>query len=93
MPKYSVKTYNDISPLGLAQLPAKTYGVGAEVNNPDAIVLRSFKLNDALGRPRPNHRNNNQLNCEVRCVEHYFVTRLSFVSKNLLSNCVFDGFL
>lgn len=48
MPKYSVKTYNDISPLGLAQLPAKTYGVGAEVNNPDAIVLRSFKLNDAL---------------------------------------------
>lgn len=48
MAKYSIKTYNNISPLGLAELPKQLYEVGPQTETPDAIILRSFKLNDAL---------------------------------------------
>jgi len=48
MAEYTIKTYNDISPLGLAKLPKHSYSYGPKVENPDAIILRSFKLSDAL---------------------------------------------
>lgn len=38
-----IKTYNAISPIGLARLP-KDYEVGPEVTSPDAILLRSANL-------------------------------------------------
>lgn len=44
MPKFKVKTYNTISPLGLAELPDRDYKTRADVDGPDAIILRSFKL-------------------------------------------------
>ncbi|MBP9820164.1 ACT domain-containing protein [Candidatus Woesebacteria bacterium] len=46
MAKFKVKTYNAISPLGLAELPSDLYEVGESIENPDGIVLRSFKLHD-----------------------------------------------
>lgn len=42
---YRIKTYNAISPIGLARLP-KDYEVGPEVSSPDAILLRSAKLHE-----------------------------------------------
>lgn len=39
-----IKTYNTISPLGLDRFPGDRYEVGPEVDNPDAILLRSQKL-------------------------------------------------
>ncbi|MDR0945942.1 MAG: phosphoglycerate dehydrogenase [Bifidobacteriaceae bacterium] len=41
---YRVKTLNAISQTGLSRLPADSYEVGSEVSDPDAIMLRSFKL-------------------------------------------------
>ncbi len=43
---FTIKTYNAISPLGLERLTSEGYQVGEEVNEPDAIMLRSFKLHD-----------------------------------------------
>lgn len=43
---FNIKTYNNISERGLSRLPADTYLVSAEENNPDAIILRSAKLHD-----------------------------------------------
>lgn len=43
---FNVKTYNAISPLGLDKLTAEGYNVGEEVSEPDAIMLRSFKMHD-----------------------------------------------
>lgn len=43
---FNIKTYNAISPLGLDKLTAEGYQVGEEVNEPDAIMLRSFKMHD-----------------------------------------------
>lgn len=48
MAEYSVKTYNNISPIGLAELPKNIYKVGPNSENPDAIILRSFKLGGEL---------------------------------------------
>jgi len=42
---YRIKTYNAISPIGLARLP-KDYEVGPDVSCPDAILLRSATLHD-----------------------------------------------
>lgn len=42
---YRIKTYNAISPIGLARLP-KDYEVGPDVSSPDAILLRSATLHD-----------------------------------------------
>lgn len=43
---YKIKTYNAISALGLERLTAEGYEVGEDINEPDAIMLRSFKLHD-----------------------------------------------
>jgi len=43
---YNIKTYNAISSLGLDRLTSEGYQVGEEVNEPDAIMLRSFKMHD-----------------------------------------------
>ena len=55
---FNVLTYNNISPAGLDRLPESRYKVGPEIENPDAIMLRSFSLHEqsiptslkALGR-------------------------------------------
>jgi len=39
---------NKISPLGLAKLPKETYETALELANPDAILLRSFKMNGKM---------------------------------------------
>ncbi len=44
---HRIKTYNAISPIGLAMFP-KDYEVGPEVSSPEAIVLRSANLHDEL---------------------------------------------
>jgi len=41
---YRILTLNNISPRGLARLPADRYEVGADVAEPDAILLRSAEL-------------------------------------------------
>lgn len=41
---YSVLTLNNISSAGLERLPADQYRVGDDVEQPDAIMLRSFKM-------------------------------------------------
>lgn len=43
---YSIQTLNNISDKGLSLLPASKYVVANEVANPDAILLRSFKMHD-----------------------------------------------
>ena len=43
---FNVKTINNISEKGLSRLPADTYSVSPEIDNPDAIILRSQKLHD-----------------------------------------------
>ncbi len=41
---YSIQTLNNISDKGLSLLPAAKYIVSDETENPDAILLRSFKM-------------------------------------------------
>lgn len=43
---FNIKTYNAISPLGLDKLTAEGFQVSEEINEPDAIMLRSFKMHD-----------------------------------------------
>jgi len=43
---YKVLTLNNISPEGLKLLPSDSYTVGDDVENPDALLLRSFKMHD-----------------------------------------------
>ena len=43
---YKILTLNNISPLGLAKLPADKYQVSADEAEPDAIILRSYKMHD-----------------------------------------------
>jgi D-3-phosphoglycerate dehydrogenase len=43
---FNVKTINNISEKGLSRLPAEIYTVSPEIDNPDAIILRSQKLHD-----------------------------------------------
>lgn len=43
---FNIKTYNAISSLGLDRLTAEGYQVGEDLNDPDAIMLRSFKMHD-----------------------------------------------
>lgn len=42
----NVKTLNNISDKGLERLPSDLFTVGDEIDNPDAILLRSFKMHD-----------------------------------------------
>ena len=46
MTSYSIKTLNNISDKGLGLLPAATYVVSDDADNPDAILLRSYKMHD-----------------------------------------------
>lgn len=41
---YRIRTYNNISEKGLAKFNSDNYEVGPDVENPDAIILRSYKL-------------------------------------------------
>lgn len=41
---FKVLTYNNISTAGLERLPRDKYEVASEIQHPDAILLRSFKL-------------------------------------------------
>jgi D-3-phosphoglycerate dehydrogenase len=43
---YKILTLNNISPLGLAKLPADKFQVSADLKEPDGILLRSFKMHD-----------------------------------------------
>ena len=43
---FKIKTYNAISPKGLERFDHQAYQVGADVETPDAILLRSQKLHD-----------------------------------------------
>ncbi len=43
---YKVLTLNKISKVGLSELPENMYSVSDEEKNPDAVLLRSFKMHD-----------------------------------------------
>ena len=43
---FNIKTINNISDKGLSRLPAETYSVSPELDDPDAIILRSQNLHD-----------------------------------------------
>jgi len=43
---YRIRTYNQISQIGLSKLPAEKYDVGPDVDQPDAFMLRSQKLHE-----------------------------------------------
>ena len=45
---YKILTLNNISPLGLARLPADQYQILDQDTAPDAILLRSFKMHDMV---------------------------------------------
>lgn len=43
---FNIKTINNISDKGLSRLPAEIYSVDPDIENPDAIILRSQNLQD-----------------------------------------------
>lgn len=43
---YKILTLNSISPAGLDRLPRDKYEVASEIQHPDAILLRSFKMHE-----------------------------------------------
>ena len=43
---FKILTLNNISPLGLARLPKDHFQVSADMKEPDAVLLRSFKMHD-----------------------------------------------
>ena len=43
---YQILTLNNISPLGLARLPSDRYRVAGDIQEPDAILVRSAKMHD-----------------------------------------------
>jgi D-3-phosphoglycerate dehydrogenase len=43
---YKILTYNNISRAGLDRLPGERYEVASQIDNPDAILLRSFNLHN-----------------------------------------------
>ena len=43
---YKILTLNKISPYGLDNFDRKTYTYGTEMENPDAIIVRSAKMHD-----------------------------------------------
>ena len=43
---YKVLTLNNISVAGLEKLPREAYEIASEIQHPDAILLRSFKMHD-----------------------------------------------
>ncbi|PKM37303.1 MAG: 3-phosphoglycerate dehydrogenase [Gammaproteobacteria bacterium HGW-Gammaproteobacteria-10] len=47
---YKIVTYNNISPVGLGKFPSANYLVAPQIDDPDAILLRSYNLHE---RPIP----------------------------------------
>ena len=43
---FKVITLNNISITGLERLPRENYEVASEVQHPDAVLVRSFKMHD-----------------------------------------------
>ena len=43
---YKILTLNNISPIGLDRLPRDRYEIASEIQKPDAVLLRSFKMHD-----------------------------------------------
>ena len=43
---HKILTLNNISPVGLEKLPKTLYNFGPDIENPEAIILRSFKMHD-----------------------------------------------
>ena len=43
---YRIKTFNNISDKGLSRLPADSYSIGENIDDPDAIILRSANLHE-----------------------------------------------
>lgn len=43
---YKIQTLNNIAAKGLDRLPRELYEASSDINNPDAIVLRSYKMHD-----------------------------------------------
>lgn len=43
---YKIQTLNNISLAGLERLPRDRYEIASEIQHPDAILLRSFKMHD-----------------------------------------------
>jgi len=43
---FKIKTFNQISPVGLTRFPEADYQVGSGIEDPDAIMLRSASLHD-----------------------------------------------
>ena len=43
---FKILTYNNISSAGLERLPGDRFEIAAQIENPDAILLRSFNLHD-----------------------------------------------
>ena len=41
---FKIQTLNKISPLGLNLFDRDNYEIASEISNPDAILLRSYKL-------------------------------------------------
>jgi D-3-phosphoglycerate dehydrogenase len=44
--KYKILTLNNISVSGLERLPRDRYEIASEIQHPDAVLLRSFKMHD-----------------------------------------------
>ena len=45
---YKIRTFNQISEVGLSRFPLESYEIGPDFEEPDAIVLRSHKLHDEI---------------------------------------------
>jgi D-3-phosphoglycerate dehydrogenase / 2-oxoglutarate reductase len=43
---YTIRTYNVISDIGLSRFPLDGYHVGPDIEDPDALILRSHKLHE-----------------------------------------------
>lgn len=46
--KFKIKTYNNLSPIGLEKLSSARYEIGSEIEYPDAILLRSQDLHNVV---------------------------------------------
>ncbi len=46
MKKFKIQTLNHISSVGLQRLPMERYDISSDLNDPDAILLRSHSLHD-----------------------------------------------
>ena len=45
---FRIRTYNQISDVGLSRLPLDSYQVGPDIDEPHALILRSHKLHDEV---------------------------------------------